>query len=50
MLLIVPQIKGDNLEVQMNAAADKLKTEATAKVWTVTELRRAEQRPRPPQF
>ncbi|MGB5559028.1 MAG: hypothetical protein WBN04_13585 [Paracoccaceae bacterium] len=39
MLLIVPQIKGDNLEVQMNAAADKLKTEATAKVWTVTELR-----------
>lgn len=39
MLLIVPQIKGDNLEAQFNAAADKLKTEATAKLWTVTELR-----------
>jgi hypothetical protein len=39
MLLIVPQIKGDNLEAQMNKAADKLKTEATAKLWTVIERR-----------
>jgi pimeloyl-ACP methyl ester carboxylesterase len=39
MLLIVPNRGTDHLETVMNAAADKMKVEAVAKLWSVIDLR-----------